>query len=613
MNLSGISSGAANESQTLSVTATSSNLTLIPNPTVTYSSSNTTGSLRFTPVANAYGTANIAVTVNDGSTSNNTISRIFTVTVNPVNDPPTLNTLTNRTINEDVGLQTVSLSGISSGNANEVQPLAVTATSSDPNLIPNPTVVYTSTNTTGSLTFVPVIHSNGTATITVTVNDGQAASNTIARTFTVTVTAINDPPTIDPIGNLALTKNAGPLTVVLTGISSGAPNENQVLTVTTTSSNPGIVPNPAVSYESPNASGALILAPATNSTGSAIITVTVKDPAALSNTTSRAFTVTVNPGNTPPTLHKIRGVTVNESAGLQTVSLTQISSGATNENQPLDVSATSSNPGLIPNPTVNYISPDSTGSLSFTPAPDAFGTATIAVTVDDGQATQNTITRSFKITVLPTAAQLSIGSTMLQAGQTSSVPIIFNSSSGVTACDIVLDLPPGRLTNLNLQSLAPEIDPASTTITPQTATTWLLHLAARPSQTILVSTPVVRLGFTAIADQHSAFVPLSALPFTAARADGSLITDRPVQPGRVVIIAQESLLEASLNPDGTPGLMLYGKPFSSYAIEYATQLYGTTNWTRLSSDIPLATLAAPVQGLYPPPGQIFYRAVEIVP
>ena len=45
--------------------------------------------------------------------------------------------------------------------------------------------------------------------------------------------------------------------------------------------------------------------------------------------------------------------------------------------QALTVTAVSSNPGLIPNPTVSYTSPGTTGSLRFTPVANASGTATI--------------------------------------------------------------------------------------------------------------------------------------------------------------------------------------------------------------------------------------------
>src|SRR5437660_17220 len=52
-------------------------------------------------------------------------------------------------------------------------------------------------------------------------------------------------------------------------------------------------------------------------------------------------------GNRPPTLNTIPNITINEDAAAQTVNLSGISSGATNEVQTLTVTATSSNPGLI--------------------------------------------------------------------------------------------------------------------------------------------------------------------------------------------------------------------------------------------------------------------------
>src|SRR5208282_1613955 len=181
VNLSGITSGAANQNQILTVSATSGNTNLIPNPTVYYTSANTNGSLTFTPVINANGSAIITVTVNDGGANNNIITRTFTVTVNPVNQPPTLNPINNLTINENAGLQTVNLYGITSGATNENQKLTVTATSGNTNLIPNPTVHYTSPNTNGSLTFTPVTNANGSAIITVTVNNGGASNNIVTR------------------------------------------------------------------------------------------------------------------------------------------------------------------------------------------------------------------------------------------------------------------------------------------------------------------------------------------------------------------------------------------------------------------------------------------------
>jgi len=110
------------------------------------------------------------------------------------NVSPTLNALGNVTIYQSVGLQTVNLIGISSGSSNEVQTLTVTAVSSNPSLIPTPTVTYTTPNTNGTLTFTPVPYATGVSAITVTVNDGQAFSNLVTRTFTVTVNPLPNLP-----------------------------------------------------------------------------------------------------------------------------------------------------------------------------------------------------------------------------------------------------------------------------------------------------------------------------------------------------------------------------------------------------------------------------------
>src|SRR4030095_10517547 len=79
----------------------------------------------------------------------------------PVNLAPTLNAWGNLTINQNAGQQTVSLSGISSGSAGEIQTLSVTAVSDNTALIPTPTITYTSPSATGTLRFTPVSSNSG--------------------------------------------------------------------------------------------------------------------------------------------------------------------------------------------------------------------------------------------------------------------------------------------------------------------------------------------------------------------------------------------------------------------------------------------------------------------
>src|SRR5262249_33149003 len=144
---------------------------------VNYVSPTSSGTLLFTPAANSNGTATITVVVNDNGTSNNIITRSFTVTVNPVNDPPTLDPLSPITINEDAPQQTVNLTGISAASPNESQPISIIATSNIPGFFSSLSVNYTSPASTGTLLFTPAANSNGTAIITLVLTDTGTSNN----------------------------------------------------------------------------------------------------------------------------------------------------------------------------------------------------------------------------------------------------------------------------------------------------------------------------------------------------------------------------------------------------------------------------------------------------
>jgi hypothetical protein len=223
----------------------------------------------------------------------------YTVPATPVNQPPTLNPIGTVTINENAGLQTVSLSGISSGAANENQTLTVTAVSSNPALIPNPAVNYTSANTTGSLTFSPLANASGSATITVKVNDGGTINNLVTQTFTVTVNPItatgnivSQSPTLDPIDDIIMHRKDGAQTVKLTGISPNAANNNPMITVTVGLSGDPVIQLLGTYYKSPSPSGSFTFAP-TLATGVATVAVTVNDGGTSNNIITQFFTVTV--------------------------------------------------------------------------------------------------------------------------------------------------------------------------------------------------------------------------------------------------------------------------------------------------------------------------------
>jgi hypothetical protein len=321
VNLAGITAGGG-ESQPLRVTTASNNTDLIANLPVTYTSNESTGSISFTPVADAHGSAAITVTVEDGgldgdldtSEDNATTTQTFTVTVNPVNDVPTLSAISDLVIDEDANEQTISLSGITAGGG-ESQPLWVTATSDNADLMTNPTVIYTSSAEAGSLKFTTVVDASGSAVITVAVEDGGLDGDlattednlTHFETFSVTVDPVNDLPTLTAISDLTIDEDAIEQTVNLSGITAGG-GESQPLRVTATSDNADLIPNPAVTYTSDESTGSITFTPVADAHGSVVITVNVEDGGLdgdLSTsgdnlTHTGTFTVTVNPVNDAP-------------------------------------------------------------------------------------------------------------------------------------------------------------------------------------------------------------------------------------------------------------------------------------------------------------------------
>ena len=161
-----------------------------------------------------------------------------------MNDEPTLDALSDVNINEDAGEQTVNLTGITAGGG-ETQVLSITAVNVD-NRSLDPTVTFDGQSSTGTLKFTPVADQFGTATITVTVEDGGLDNDrgtpnnqVINRTVAVITKAVNDEPTLDGVSDVNINEDAGEQTVNLTGITAGG-GETQLLSVQQLSDNTGL-------------------------------------------------------------------------------------------------------------------------------------------------------------------------------------------------------------------------------------------------------------------------------------------------------------------------------------------------------------------------------------
>jgi hypothetical protein len=377
----------------LTVTRASSNTTLVPLGNVVLGGSGANRTVTVTPAANRSGTATITITVSDGSLSD---TETFAVNVASVNDAPTLNAISNRSIAENASQQTITLSGISAGPS-ESQTLAVTATSNNTALIPNPTVIYSSASSSGSIRFTPVPDESGSATVTVTVTDnGDTANggvNTFSRTFDVTVNAAaNTAPTSTQIANQSIAQNAS--TGALAFTVGDAETAAGSLAVSGTSSNTTLVPNANIVFGGSGANRTVSVSPAANQSGSTTITYRVSDGTV---TTSKTFTLAVassGGGNTPPTVTQIGDQDIDEDGTTGALAFTV--GDAQSAVSALEISATSNNTDLVPDASIVLGGSGGGRTIAVTPAADQFGSATITYAVSDGE---DTTTRQFTIVV----------------------------------------------------------------------------------------------------------------------------------------------------------------------------------------------------------------------
>ncbi|MCF7763615.1 MAG: immunoglobulin domain-containing protein [Verrucomicrobia bacterium] len=306
----------------LTVSAVSDNPTLVPNSpsNIVFKGDGNNRTIKLVPAPDQKGTANVTVTVDDGH--GGTASDTFVLTVNQFNRPPTIGAVTAQTTLEDSGPQNVAIGGIAPGPPDEAQQtLTFTAVSSNPAIVPNPIVQHVAGSATAVLTYAPIPNANGTVTITLTVQDNGGVANggtdAASVTFDVTVTPVNDPPTLATIPAQTVAEDSGVHTITLTGISPGPLNEsNQGLGFTAISSNEAIVPNPTVSVNSTTQVVTLGFTPAPNANGAVSITVLVVDSGGVTSggvdTFSTSFDLVVTPVNDPPAFAPIPDQSVNE-------------------------------------------------------------------------------------------------------------------------------------------------------------------------------------------------------------------------------------------------------------------------------------------------------------
>ena len=199
----------------------------------------------------------------------------------------------------------------------------------------------------------------------------------------------NTPPTITAIGPQSTNEDTPTGAIAFTvGDAETSPN---ALTLSATSSNAALIPVANIAFGGSGAGRNVIITPAAGLSGTSTITITVSDGTL---TVSTNFVLTVNPGNTPPTITAIGPQSTAENTPTSPIVFTIVDA----ETQPsgLTLSGTSSNTALIPNANISFGGNGSNRTVVLTPAPSLNGTSTITITVSDGTLTAST---NFVLTV----------------------------------------------------------------------------------------------------------------------------------------------------------------------------------------------------------------------
>ncbi len=390
-----------------------------------------TGTLRYTPAANAFGTSEFTVVVRDsGGTDfggqDTSSPRTFMIVVQPVNDPPSFVATDPPAVLEDSGPQVVVgwAHNVSVGPPNESMLQGILGYTvsgvTNPALFAaggQPTV-----DNSGTLRYTPAADAFGTSQFTVVLRDDGGTDNggidtSLPQTFTITVGPVNDAPSFAAANPPPVLEDVGPVTVAgwVTNFTAGPANESGQAVLAYLVSG---VTNPTLfaagGQPTVDNAGVLRYTPAPDANGSSQFTVRVQDNGGTANggvdtSPPQTFTITVGPVNDAPSFIAANPPTVSEDAGAQTVV------GWAHNFVPGPATAidetTQTNLGYqvsgVTNPSLFSAAPtvDAAGALHYTPAPDANGTSQFTVRVQDSGGTANggvdlSAPQTFTITVL---------------------------------------------------------------------------------------------------------------------------------------------------------------------------------------------------------------------
>jgi hypothetical protein len=366
----------------LNFSVVSSDHTLIPNESISYTCQAGTIYLSLTPASNQTGVATITITVSDPEGLTDATS--FDVTVSDKNEPPSISpeTIETQTTYEDT-LFEISYT-ITDPESNPCH-LTITITSSDTVLLPDSNLSYICNADNYTMTFMPTNNMSGDVTISILATD--AIGLTDFSSFTLSVIPVNDAPLITQTNDSIIDEES-----ILTKSFTISDIEGDSLTISASSSNTSLISLSNMTFSGTGESRTLTITPTTNESGYATLTVSVFD-GNLTSTTS--FTLTVNEINDIPLIGEIGDITQFDSTAIESLELTATDIETSTCDLAMNIS--SSNTTLIPTSNITYTCASNSFYLTLIPINGQTGTSVITMLITDSGGL--TATSSFTLNV----------------------------------------------------------------------------------------------------------------------------------------------------------------------------------------------------------------------
>lgn len=217
------------------------------------------------------------------------------------------------------------------------------------------------------------------------------------------------------------------------------------------------------------------------------------------------------------------------------------------------------------------------------------------------------VARSYLATFSSELVTFSLGSLVVQAGQTGSVSVVGFATVGLDQLEAVVEIEDGHFGQLALLPAALEVDPVQLQFTQVGPHTWNMRITARAGQMFFGEQALGHLQMVPLTHGPSAFVNLRVLSVNARKPNASLVPGVLMQNGRVVVIGREPLLEPASAPAGERRLVIYARPWASLLVEGSAAL-GSGDW-RVLARFPSTNMVS-VVGLPADPAIRFYRAAD---